>query len=478
MYTLDQSYAGINQFAFTFLARMSINIDNDDRNNSGSGTRRRSLRRGDESSDNTSSNKRLKQSPRLIQYCTGWFLPRNICCSGCVDYIETLPVSDNTSAIEAATATRHVTHTYRKYTCTQPWRTADKDVSPRDKVWISRVKSHCSAIGNIKRLEIDRSTLVVPPPAQAGEEDPVDSPLDPSKLFGTPAITPPSDGGKTKDEVDTYVCEFTSRKHPFKVTLPKTHTVIHTSDYSIYKKERAIVKSLRDSLGHLKFPGGASQLMQSLIVTALVSCPALPLSAAAHIIPVIVGAFLLPSGVLDYSTFDVQLLSTSFPSETWYRNAVIEVASRNCIELAHNIFGKSVYIACDKGSKKGVSHFVKNLSWWSGNRVHRICLDIDGSGGTTKECGDAISHSLKKVTLQGCQRVRLHGQSTDSGGGGVLDGLAKELQKRNLCIQSSQYLVSSCAIHNLQLTLANPMKELLGEGTSCIERGVSMFETV
>lgn len=436
---------------------------NNRRDNDGvSGGSRRSSRSRDSNgggSSSSGSNKRLKQSPRLIQHCTGWLLPRNICCSGCVEYIETFSFGDDPVALQIATATRHETHTYKKYHCKQPWRIANKNVSPRDKSWIAKVKKHCSLLGNISRLEVDRSIVT---PVETEEQAP--SPLDPARLFTTPSTTESTASGKTKDNVDTYLCEFTSRGHPFAVTLPKTHTVVHTTDHAIYKKDRAIVKSLRDSFGHLKFPGGAPLLMQTLIATALVSCPALPLAAASYVIPVLIGAFLLPSGVLDYNRFSVETFSRSFPSQAWYRNSIVEVAARNCLELGHQLIGKSVYIACDKGCKKGVSHFVKNLSWWHGNRIRRVCLDIDGSGGTTKECGDAIGHSLKKITLDGHQAIRLHGQSTDSGGGGVLDGLAKELQKRHLCIQSSEYLVSSCAIHNLQLTLANPMKELLGEG--------------
>lgn len=57
----------------------------------------------------------------------------------------------------------------------------------------------------------------------------------------------------------------------------------------------------------------------------------------------------------------------------------------------------------------------------------------------------------------------LHGQSTDGGGGGVLDGLSKELHELGLTVDQEDYLVASCSIHDLQLTLCNPTKKLLGE---------------
>ena len=58
--------------------------------------------------------------------------------------------------------------------------------------------------------------------------------------------------------------------------------------------------------------------------------------------------------------------------------------------------------------------------------------------------------------------IKLQGQSTDSGGGGVLDGLHKALAGRNLT--RPNYLVASCSLHNLQLSVANPIKQTMGEG--------------
>jgi hypothetical protein len=54
------------------------------------------------------------------------------------------------------------------------------------------------------------------------------------------------------------------------------------------------------------------------------------------------------------------------------------------------------------------------------------------------------------------------GQSTDSGGGGVLGGLAREMAKQGLCLLI--YLVANCCMHNLQLQLLVPTKTVLGNG--------------
>lgn len=90
-------------------------------------------------------------------------------------------------------------------------------------------------------------------------------------------------------------------------------------------------------------------------------------------------------------------------------------------------------------------------------------LDIDASEGTTEACADAIDASMKKLTMS--NNIRLTGQSMDSGGGGVLDGLAEALQlKKDLCVDYDDYKIGNCTLHALQLTLANPIKACIGEG--------------
>jgi hypothetical protein len=56
----------------------------------------------------------------------------------------------------------------------------------------------------------------------------------------------------------------------------------------------------------------------------------------------------------------------------------------------------------------------------------------------------------------------LQGQTTDSGGGGVLEDLASSLHLLNVC--RPNYLTASCGLHNLQLAVANPIKQTMGEG--------------
>ena len=84
-------------------------------------------------------------------------------------------------------------------------------------------------------------------------------------------------------------------------------------------------------------------------------------------------------------------------------------------------------------------------------------LDLNASGGSTSDCATAVQDSLKKVFGGNDGSFVLWGQTTDSGGGGVLDGLAKALKELELCC-ADEYLVAACAIHGLQLQLAVPIK--------------------
>jgi hypothetical protein len=70
----------------------------------------------------------------------------------------------------------------------------------------------------------------------------------------------------------------------------------------------------------------------------------------------------------------------------------------------------------------------------------------------------------------------LAGQTTDSsGGGGVSESLAKELKKRNPCTPT--HLVASCTPHAVQIALAKPVKQTLGEGALGVRTTTQMLHS-
>ena len=119
------------------------------------------------------------------------------------------------------------------------------------------------------------------------------------------------------------------------------------------------------------------------------------------------------------------------------------------------------YCYLSTGNKKGIGHFVKYIVYLDNNGIVQCHqLDLDANEGTASDCAKAIQYSIKKLELDG-HTVFLKGQSTDSGGGGVLDNLARELRKLGLCVAEDGYLIAACSIHCLQLQLSMPTKELI-----------------
>ena len=111
--------------------------------------------------------------------------------------------------------------------------------------------------------------------------------------------------------------------------------------------------------------------------------------------------------------------------------------------------------------------------WWSKeeNKGTSSTVDVDGSGSSSEECAEAISFSLKK--FRGSIRA-LSGQTTDSGGGGVLcSSKEKILQQKILINDESDDCVAPCTLHALQITFANPITLDIG-----VEEGIGFRNTM
>jgi hypothetical protein len=162
---------------------------------------------------------------------------------------------------------------------------------------------------------------------------------------------------------------------------------------------------------------------------------------------------------------DFKLFSKSFASARNLRGILISFTVDSLVKVGNHIHGEdNVFLSCDKGNKKGLSHFVNILSWWdkTEKKVQIFVLDIDVSEGTLEGCAEAIQHSMKKVN-ESTISLPLKGQTTESGVGGVLESLGNQLKKRDLC--SPTYLLASCTLHAIQIALANPVKKAMGEGS-------------
>jgi hypothetical protein len=392
---------------------------------------------------------RPRKSIRRCNYCPELGLPWDLMCNGCCLYCESPPSYKN--------GDRADTHTSPKFQCEKPWLKDPAKKGCYDLKWNVRYQkirdfllSQGHSTGAIETAMIKSTT---PPSAgHSTTKKAIVTLIDELEVQPDGRSVP-----KEIHEVTLYSETILSMGHEFVVTgIPITHCVIPKNHLERLRNSERVMKELHSLYQHGRFPGG-SLLMRSITAITVISCPALPLSQAANVMPLFVAGTLIDLGVLDRAK--VSMFATSFPSETYLRDLVFSLAAECIYELGKRVNGLLVFLSCDKGNKKGVSHFVKILSWYDAKTksVVKQLLDIDASEGTTEDCGDAIAASLKKVG-----NIKLQGQSTDSGGGGVLDGLHQALVKRDLCRQG--YLVASCSLHNLQLSVANPIKVTMGEG--------------
>jgi hypothetical protein len=114
--------------------------------------------------------------------------------------------------------------------------------------------------------------------------------------------------------------------------------------------------------------------------------------------------------------------------------------------------------------RSGIDHFPKLLSYYDfeRDRVEKILMDVGGSGSDSKAAATAIDQSIK-MKLGDDVLQFLSGQTTDSGGGGVLESLKKELALFER-VSPSFYLILPCTLHGLQRSFHNAMILVLGEG--------------
>jgi hypothetical protein len=137
---------------------------------------------------------------------------------------------------------------------------------------------------------------------------------------------------------------------------------------------------------------------------------------------------------------------------------VIDAATDSTFITAEEIIteGARLFLLCDKGAKKtSNSHFVKLLCWWckAEKTVKTFNLDANDTDGTSEKCAKAIRHALLKMFgTNDNLAIVLHGQATDSGGGGTGYHFLKQLAIQQLTCELEEYLTAFCTLHCLQLT--------------------------
>lgn len=237
--------------------------------------------------------------------------------------------------------------------------------------------------------------------------------------------------------------------------VPKTHKVVLKASYERIKRKATMFTKLQDHLNKRKQYTG-THLGRRILGAAIASAPQASHHALVTLAPSILASVLSDAGL----PFNVENVANISPSATTLKNIVVDSAVDRVLKIREELNTQaSIYIMCDKGHCMKVGHFVKILAWYSREEstVKTSTLDIDASGGSSEDCSEAISHSLKKIGP-----VKLQGQCMGSVGGGTGKSLHNSLQ--NLGMTHERYYISFCSLHILQLCLSNPVKAVFGEG--------------
>ena len=245
-------------------------------------------------------------------------------------------------------------------------------------------------------------------------------------------------------------------------SVPSLYTIVSKSSVSHLQKQKELQSMVKKFLKNKKF-NFQNKVARILLTIGLIHCPRLSHMGAEILIACLIGS-ILSELQIDYSPNEVSLLS---PSRNSITNLIEESAVDCYLELQEIILDDQVrvFLSSDHGNKKGLHHLVKYLSWFDfkRDRVRKNLLDTDATGGTSKETAEGINKSLTKLD-KGEIRVMLHGNHGDAGGGGTGNSLVACLVAENRIHNVEEYLFCTCALHGMQLCLANPVIKLMGEG--------------
>jgi len=428
------------------------NIEEDDNRNKDDG-KRRSARRisishtNDNDGDgvtHTPMAKRLRFSPRNFKYCTDInLLPKKNQCSGCI-------------AFQDYGSKPRGEHTTKKYQCYQAWKMDANTVPQCMQAHVVAVQNHIenNLRIDIKSLEEDSPVVIIEANSTPDQQPTTTTPL---------AVVEPTPTSQ-KRNITYELNEIYSQGQRFEFNVPSTHKIVHKNFVSRMEKDSQILWNVRLKLQQNQHYTD-SVFGQSMWSIAMAACPALPLSAAQWLIPLIAWAFFYDTGLFDYKRFDNTMFARSFPSDNTLRKFCLSTAARDTMLLGHQLRDSKIYMSCDKGNKKGIGHFVKYIARWTPGKVEKHLLAIDASGGTSRDCAAAIQGSMNKLKLNDDDTTHLlYGTATDSGGGGTLELLHDNLDGFGLCCPPDEHIVSNCCIHALQLQLSNAVKRAFGEG--------------
>lgn len=242
--------------------------------------------------------------------------------------------------------------------------------------------------------------------------------------------------------------------------IPNNYTLVRTQQLNKLCTESAELRSLKEAVTADKFIWKDGP--RWFIACGLSQIPRASFHAIEQFIPCIIAALFLQAGI---GGITYEALANSMPSRATIGHIVFDGAAEClAIQRARLAKARAVMLGCDKGQRSGLDHLPKCLSYFDleKDRVASFCLDNDPTGGTSEATACAVAHSLKTKVWEDVLS-ELQGQSTDSGGGGVLHSLRDGLQSYGY-VSLYLYFVLPCTIHAWQRALQNGMQSVFGLG--------------
>jgi len=332
-----------------------------------------------------------------------------------------------------------------------------------------RVKTTTSLIYQVDNHEGDTQSNIsndggTRDSASIGDGEPTDPPSD-ERLLTHPTLSPsPNNALVVTTALDPNPPSVSSPVADPSANFDTNHfELISKSALSRLRNEAKLGKKLRQKMQGRKYVG--SPLGDRLIGIAMMHAPKLSLECAEKLIPLFLGAFLCDCG---FEEEEMKNLGSVTPSANKIKAIMIEETVDTILTEKKEMTGRPVFLMCDKGDgdgKRGGASFVKLLARWSeeAKRVRVTSIGIEGAGNTTKSGADGIDHSLTLFDSP-TNRFLLYGQGTDAGGGATRDDLKEKLHEKKRVYKMLDYIVSTCALHALNLTLSSPTILTMGEG--------------
>jgi len=237
-----------------------------------------------------------------------------------------------------------------KFSCYQAWKQDANEVKPIMKNHVEGVKLWIEQHRNVdcdKAFEQLAASTVTP-----GVSTPEEPTADKDKA---------DDTTKKERNINYWHQEISSNGKQFKVKIPRSHKLVYIPHLKAMENKAEVCDKIRSKLQQKQHTARSPQV-QALWAVAMAAVPALALSAAQCLIPIIIAAFLCDAGIMD----DIPTLkfAQSFPSDNTLRRHNLLQAVRDTMSLGHSLLTAKIFLACDKGNKRGIGHFVKMLSWW------------------------------------------------------------------------------------------------------------------